>query len=387
MCFNVIHQLVILTFVVKGIISQETEPSVESNEINKCSLMSNCNECSFDESCYWSNHQCSEIVIKSSFPWYARLSHCLLKGNQSDSKKYCGEVKEKQIPFIPLISREVIRSNVPNLFCKWTLDHFIASTDYKIQYKKGFYKNNQFAIVFNSLAGTEEHSLDEDFFVSKRGLHGITIYYYGYNLNKETIQDFVFRVEDGSQFSYLILVIVFLTLVLSALAGLLFSIFRIKYTKKTNAKIAQKKQEEQNKKMEEILKQMPYKSLNIFNITTCMICLESFDENAIVSQFRCKHVYHYECIKKWIEKDYQRSKCPNCKQSLFIKTNPSIEPLTVITFPTSIQTRLELSQLKQNQNNINCENHSAISLNVNNNEFNSISQRSLTMQNQNEIEM
>ena len=36
--------------------------------------------------------------------------------------------------------------------------------------------------------------------------------------------------------------------------------------------------------------------------TECMICLEPFNDST-VAILKCKHIYHYECLKKWINKN------------------------------------------------------------------------------------
>lgn len=47
----------------------------------------------------------------------------------------------------------------------------------------------------------------------------------------------------------------------------------------------------------------------------CIICLENFKKNDIVTELYCKHLYHKECIFKWFnEKKYQ---CPMCREFIF----------------------------------------------------------------------
>ena len=41
----------------------------------------------------------------------------------------------------------------------------------------------------------------------------------------------------------------------------------------------------------------------------CVICLEQFSPGDIVTYLPCFHLYHYICIKSWVE---QKSKCPLC---------------------------------------------------------------------------
>ena len=41
----------------------------------------------------------------------------------------------------------------------------------------------------------------------------------------------------------------------------------------------------------------------------CVICLEEFSPGDIVSYLPCFHLYHYTCIKSWVE---HKTKCPLC---------------------------------------------------------------------------
>ena len=42
----------------------------------------------------------------------------------------------------------------------------------------------------------------------------------------------------------------------------------------------------------------------------CIICMEKFEENEQVKQLQCGHIFHGDCIDKWLEKE---KKCPFCK--------------------------------------------------------------------------
>jgi hypothetical protein len=42
----------------------------------------------------------------------------------------------------------------------------------------------------------------------------------------------------------------------------------------------------------------------------CIICMEKFEENEQVKQLHCGHIFHGDCIDKWLEKE---KKCPFCK--------------------------------------------------------------------------
>ena len=38
----------------------------------------------------------------------------------------------------------------------------------------------------------------------------------------------------------------------------------------------------------------------------CIICLENYKYNDLIATMKCDHIYHYNCIKKWL------NNCPNC---------------------------------------------------------------------------
>ena len=46
----------------------------------------------------------------------------------------------------------------------------------------------------------------------------------------------------------------------------------------------------------------------------CVVCFVDFKRNELVKLFSCrKHIFHEDCIKKWIENSFQ---CPLCKYSM-----------------------------------------------------------------------
>ena len=48
--------------------------------------------------------------------------------------------------------------------------------------------------------------------------------------------------------------------------------------------------------------------------TECAICLEEFQRNDIIKEFyKCKHIFHKECLKNWLKRS---NECPLCKYDL-----------------------------------------------------------------------
>ncbi|KAE8672750.1 Clathrin adaptor complex small chain family protein [Hibiscus syriacus] len=48
----------------------------------------------------------------------------------------------------------------------------------------------------------------------------------------------------------------------------------------------------------------------------CAVCLAEFDDGDVVSRIeKCRHVFHMDCIEKWMERDHFT--CPLCRSFLF----------------------------------------------------------------------
>lgn len=60
-----------------------------------------------------------------------------------------------------------------------------------------------------------------------------------------------------------------------------------------------------------------------FDLDECCICLEKMDLTDALNlyQVRCGHVYHVNCINKWIKYGANESdKCPNCRRIMSNRT-------------------------------------------------------------------
>ena len=84
--------------------------------------------------------------------------------------------------------------------------------------------------------------------------------------------------------------------------------------------------------------------------TSCSICLENFVENeSMVSLTSCNHIFHYDCLKKWSEKNTGHFKCPNCNYD-FLKEE---EPI-IINVQKKREEHMNINQnLNFNNNNMN----------------------------------
>ena len=86
-------------------------------------------------------------------------------------------------------------------------------------------------------------------------------------------------------------------------------------------------QETLNKLLENDLKPMKYnEQINHFH-TNCTICLEEFNSSMEVIFLFCKHIFHFKCLKDWLDKNILMPKCPNCNYNVLtggdIDNNPN----------------------------------------------------------------
>ncbi len=47
----------------------------------------------------------------------------------------------------------------------------------------------------------------------------------------------------------------------------------------------------------------------------CTICLEDFEYNSNVIKINCGHIFHPNCIYKWLKPD-KINTCPTCRQNI-----------------------------------------------------------------------
>lgn len=58
-----------------------------------------------------------------------------------------------------------------------------------------------------------------------------------------------------------------------------------------------------------ILKQYP----GLASIDECLICLDKIVESDFIRMTYCTHIFHYNCIDNWLEKN---KVCPACRSDL-----------------------------------------------------------------------
>ena len=50
----------------------------------------------------------------------------------------------------------------------------------------------------------------------------------------------------------------------------------------------------------------------------CIICLDEYVDNQVLSVMKCQHVFHYNCLKKWLN---ESPNCPICRTDVIKNIN------------------------------------------------------------------
>ena len=109
----------------------------------------------------------------------------------------------------------------------------------------------------------------------------------------------------------------------------------------------------QNFLMEELKPQLFNEKINLNDNDMCTICCEKFVLGVSeVSVTPCSHVFHHECIEKWIKEKITDPLCPNCKFS-FLKY---MENPTKIQIEKSENLKININDNEKEKNNNNNSN-------------------------------
>ena len=89
-----------------------------------------------------------------------------------------------------------------------------------------------------------------------------------------------------------------------------------------------------NKLLENELKPKIFtKDLVVNDCENCTICLEPFEcGKSEVSITACNHIFHFECLKNWMNTEILNPQCPNCKYGFLSNSIPPKDsPLNINT--------------------------------------------------------
>ena len=79
--------------------------------------------------------------------------------------------------------------------------------------------------------------------------------------------------------------------------------------------IIEEEQEKPKITMEDIDNMCPAEKICIDQVNdTCAVCLSTFKENETVRILSCNHIYHKDCIDRWLL-NKEEPNCPKCRQA------------------------------------------------------------------------
>ena len=156
---------------------------------------------------------------------------------------------------------------------------------------------------------------------------------YGKNLiDGESLEITLITSNPSKQTRIIILVITIICIVLIILIIVLIILYfvikkrmetRYRENLENEAKEKQKELERKKKLVKDLLEGclkpvLFTKNTSINDCISCTICIDDFEiGKSQISITPCNHIFHYECIKKWIEDNVLNPQCPNCKYNFF----------------------------------------------------------------------
>jgi hypothetical protein len=276
---------------------------------------------------WWKNYQ---TCVEDQFSYYLM-------------KNYCGSILQKILP----MTIELIDTNgygVPNIYCKWIAKVPTDSESVTLNFTRLVYSTLDkfsFETVYQD-GGSRQYRniISTQYVFPAEQLSQINIHYYTTVVHDDlpfTIN--IFSTEQG--FSNFVGLFIALGVIIAVCV--FCSIFFYKYSKviiENNRRIQEQRanelaamnnnenrQEELKKVNKDILSSMFENELkpciytekfNDFNIPQCTVCLEDFNTEIEVVKLNCKHIFHFVCLKDWLEKILLAPKCPCCNDYIIL---------------------------------------------------------------------
>ena len=305
--------------------------------------------------CYWKNNGCFSGETRN-ITFNILSSSCNDDSSKEIINKYCGQtnlelnddnIVELKIPSVNL------KYGIINLFCTYiyapseTKDIY-----YIIKYEPNSINFEKLQIYLSILENDGETLIGalykNEFLRSFDNIKEIKLMvYFEESLNSIP---FTFSIEEKKYQTKLAITI---TIILIILFVVICSLFIYSLSKKIKERrrrpsfplspfrerriviINDYDEEENKKKIENMIKN--YLSSQMYNERIgikdkCSICLEDFKVGKDkVNITPCQHIFHYDCLSKWLLENYQLPKCPNCNYNIveYFENQQSRKKLTL----------------------------------------------------------
>ena len=294
-----------------------------------CSQL-DCLSCNSLSSCKYENSLClSDDTNDSKINFFRKLKSC--KSDPSSYSlmiKYCGNLdytfqgKEINIQLNKINNQY----GISNLFCIYS----IKNENYK---KRDFYiktKRNDFSfdLYMEIMSSTNLYEIDTKkiLYTIPKKYEGIYLMYYN-NFPSDKLPFEVIISKNKNDFNYIIIIVCsFMIIIIIILLIILLFLYRKKeheYLDQFNRRIQEREEENNlNEINKNIAKEFCEKLVStVFNLvqdssknSVCSFCLNEFKMDDVVYMGNCKHVFHFDEIKKWFySEDSFNNTCPECR--------------------------------------------------------------------------
>jgi hypothetical protein len=304
--------------------------------------------------CYWENSECIEKTPRKII-YTVFSSSCKDDSSKELLNKYCGqtnlELNDDKIATLKIPSVNS-KYGMMNLSC--TYNYFPYETEdiyYIINYEatSDNFDNLQIYLLIEEKDGKTSLGALSKFPLSRSfdNIKEIRLMVYF----EESINNipFTFSIEEKKFNSKLV---IWITIILIILFVAICALFICTISKKIKERrrdsfplrpmrerrmiIININVEEENKiKIENLIKNCLSSQIYNENIgikDKCSICLEDFKVGKDkVSITPCQHIFHYDCLSKWLLENYQLPKCPNCNYNIveYFENQYSVKKLTL----------------------------------------------------------
>ena len=325
-----------------------------TNQID-CSTFITCISCSINKNCIWENNICSEsnIIIEN---WYNKFDNCLSDSNTiNNMNNYCFTSNSNKIP-IDLYSNKYngnYISESKELFCIYSID-IKENKKTKIEYSSlnfnelnvydesingNIIKYQTLNIYFDGNNNINLVPLTNNYIYESKKISKIIFYFLYIDTSNSISQQFYthpffnLKIKYNNKISFfdrIILITCILIVLIIVMLNILFykyGFYKCENEDEINNSILNyifDKKQINNKNL--IEKNLEVKTYNTTEFKEnldemCTICFDKFKQNESIIILPCNHIFHCNCIKKWLERTLEEPLCPNCKKNILNEFN------------------------------------------------------------------
>ena len=395
---EIINTYILLISITLIISSNETNTSLEYCDINKyCSDCSFCgNQTNDYTSCSFYNIFCTDKFTNHVFFQESNIKkYSTFFKKIPNATDFCGQEKYTLDSFTNSFSIiNKTKSDIKHLkisHCNYEINNTKYFHNYEslanliIKFKTKNFKKNNLKLIFNILLQDSSSKSSKQITINEVDLIKKNYELILYNYDKIILlldffmdgeiktnidEYFEIKIDIDNPDIYkqkLVTNIFFATFCLFFFSIILIMIYihyRCEKTKNMNRtqndflqqeKTKRKKKEDRkiNKLFENILISKEFNKSDITNdCTQCAICIEKFVDKCLIFITPCKHIFHYECLSKYIEvaKGKQKTviKCPLCNYDFLEEKNDEIKSNEISNFNYEINNNI----INKNENNM-----------------------------------